>query len=194
VDKPIQIAEFTERQKKPGRYIAIDAEFVGIGDGRRSGLARVSIVNYYGYTLLDTYVRPKERVRDWRTWVSGIRPSHMRNAVTLEEAQAKVADLIKNRIVVGHAIRNDFSALKLSHPHSSVRDTSSLPAFRALSNGQSPGLKRLSREILKIDIQKGQHSSVEDAQATMLLFRLYKHEFEVLTLGKKARAPLPNDI
>lgn len=180
IDKPVLAIQLTDRQKRAGRFVAIDAEFVGVGDGRRSALARVSIVNYYGHVLLDTYVRPKERVSDWRTWVSGIRPSHMRHAITFEEAQRQVAELIKSRVVVGHAIKSDFDALKLSHPRTHVRDTASLPEFRVLSKGGSPGLKRLSKEICKIDIQKGQHSSVEDAQATMLLFRLYKTEFELL--------------
>lgn len=42
-----------------------------------SSLARVSIVNYYGVVLLDEFVRQRERVTDWRTAFSGIRPSDM---------------------------------------------------------------------------------------------------------------------
>lgn len=51
---------------------------VGVGiDGSESVLARVSIVNFYGFTLLDAIVRPRERVVNYRTEFSGIRPSDM---------------------------------------------------------------------------------------------------------------------
>ena len=62
-----------------GRYIAIDCEMVGVG-GRlreRSALARISIVNFHGHCLLDSFVQPKEFVTDWRTWVSGVSPKDM---------------------------------------------------------------------------------------------------------------------
>ena len=48
---------------------------VGLGEnGKVDCLARVSIVNYFGYVLLDEYVRPSGHVTDWRTAFSGIRP------------------------------------------------------------------------------------------------------------------------
>lgn len=52
---------------------------VGTGpDGTEEALARVSIVNYYGHVLLDTHVIQTERVMDWRTKYSGIRPADVR--------------------------------------------------------------------------------------------------------------------
>lgn len=51
---------------------------VGVGlDGSESSLARVSVVNYYGEVLLDEFVQQRERVVDYRTQYSGIRPSDM---------------------------------------------------------------------------------------------------------------------
>lgn len=47
--------------------------------GDESSLARVSVVNYYGYVLLDAFVRQRERVTDWRTAVSGVRESDMKD-------------------------------------------------------------------------------------------------------------------
>lgn len=53
---------------------------VGIGiEGKESSLARVSIVNYHGAVLLDEIVKQRERVVDYRTEWSGIRPSDMVN-------------------------------------------------------------------------------------------------------------------
>lgn len=43
-------------------------------DGKDNLLARVSIVNHFGQCLYDKYVKPTEKVTDYRTFVSGIRP------------------------------------------------------------------------------------------------------------------------
>ena len=48
---------------------------VGTGwDGEFSMLARCSIVNHHGNVLYDSYVAPMDRVTDYRTRFSGIRP------------------------------------------------------------------------------------------------------------------------
>lgn len=167
------------RKQEPGKYVAMDCEFVGVGfEGKESALARVSIVNFYGHILLDTFVKPKEKVVDWRTWVSGVTPRHMNDAITFEEAQTMSHNILKDRVLVGHAIHHDLDALFLSHPKHMIRDTSTFQAFRQIAAGRTPSLKKLSLHFLKIDIQGAEHSSVEDARATMLLFRLYRKQFE----------------
>jgi RNA exonuclease 4 len=166
-------------QKQIGKYLAIDCEFVGVGpEGLRSALARVSIVNFYGHTVYDKFVQPQEKVTDWRTWVSGVTAAHMQTAVDFKLAQKAVSDLLTDRILVGHALDHDLEALFLSHPKSMIRDTSKHKPFRELSKGKTPSLKKLAKEILNIDIQGGEHSSVEDARATMMLYKLHKKEFE----------------
>lgn len=88
--------------------IGIDCEMVGLGAlGAESALARVSLVNYHGYVVLDTFVAPRERVTDWRTWVSGVREEDILGAPSFEEVQKKVAALVEGRVLVGHAIEND---------------------------------------------------------------------------------------
>lgn len=167
------------RKKDNGKYVAIDCEFVGIGpEGKESALARVSIVNFYGHILLDKFVRPREKVTDWRTWVSGVSPKHMVDAITFEEAQKLTSEILENRILVGHAVHHDLESLFLSHPKSKIRDTSRFKPFREISKGKTPSLKKLSLHFLKLDIQDASHSSVEDARATMLLFRLHRKDFE----------------
>ena len=115
------------KDRQPGPYIALDCEMVGVGPmGSESTLARVSVVNYFGVVLMDEFVRQKERVTDWRTRWSGVRARDMINgdfhwlsplyvltvsllfpAKTFEEVQGAVAELMKDRIVIGHAIHND---------------------------------------------------------------------------------------
>ncbi|KAK9452066.1 ribonuclease H-like domain-containing protein [Limtongia smithiae] len=168
-----------ESKTEIGKYVSLDCEFVGIGpDGKRSALARVSIVNYHGATVLDEFVRPEEKVTDWRTWVSGVRPSDMKNALTFKEVQTRVAEIIDGRVLVGHALRNDMKVLQVSHPRKMMRDTARHPAFRKLVKGGSPSLKKLASAVLNLDIQGAEHSSVEDARACILLFRSDKDAFE----------------
>lgn len=165
------------RKSAPGKFLAIDCEFVGVGPDEVSALARVSIVNYFGKVMLDTFVKPKQRVTNWRTWVSGVSPYHMHNAITFEEARTKVLALITSEtILVGHAIQNDLKSLEVSHPLGNIRDTSRYSEFRKLSNGKQPALKKLALHYLHVEIQAGEHSSVEDAQVTMALFRLHQKQ------------------
>ncbi len=70
--------------RRPGKYLAVDCEMVGVGlDGAESALARVSLVNFHGVVLMDEFVRPRERVVDYRTQFSGIRPADMVNGALL---------------------------------------------------------------------------------------------------------------
>jgi len=101
---------------------------VGLGHlGSESALARVSLVNYHGHVVYDTFVQPREKVTDWRTWVSGVRQSDVANAPPFDEVQKKVAELVDGRVLIGHAIEND---TKVSSTMSFVTDpagTTSLP-------------------------------------------------------------------
>lgn len=163
-----------------GKYIAVDCEMVGVGPKpeNASALARISIVSYHGTQLYDSFVKPKEPVANYRSAVSGITPALLAQARTLEAVHLDIAPLFEGRILVGHAIRHDLDVIMLGHPRRDIRDTSRHPAFRALSGGKTPGLKKLAREVLGVDIQGGEHSSIEDARATMLLFRKEKDGFE----------------
>ena len=72
-------------------------------DGRRSILARVSVVNDDGNVILDTFVAPTERVTDFRTKVSGVRPQDIKGAgaLSFKEVQRKMAEILKDRVLVG---------------------------------------------------------------------------------------------
>ncbi|KAK5998120.1 RNA exonuclease 4 [Cladobotryum mycophilum] len=165
---------------KIGKYIAMDCEMVGVGPGgHESALARVSLVDFHGQQIYDSYVKPKERVTDWRTFVSGISQKEMRFARDFEEVQREVHSILASKILVGHDIKHDLEALKLSHPPRDIRDTAKYPSFKQYGNGRKPALKTLAREILGMEIQHGAHSSTEDARATMLLFRKHKSGFDV---------------
>lgn len=55
--------------------LAVDCEMVEVGTSKKeSALARVCVVNYLGDVIIDEYVRPEQRISDFRTRISGIRP------------------------------------------------------------------------------------------------------------------------
>ncbi|XP_075181084.1 LOW QUALITY PROTEIN: RNA exonuclease 4-like [Anomaloglossus baeobatrachus] len=79
------------------RTVAMDCEMVGVGkDGEESVLARVSIVNQFGKCVYDKFVKPTERVTDYRT-----------AGEDYKVVQKEVSELLRGRVLVGHAIHND---------------------------------------------------------------------------------------
>ncbi|XP_011165311.1 RNA exonuclease 4 isoform X2 [Solenopsis invicta] len=175
-------AKYKEDKKKENKsltkQLAMDCEMVGIGDGTESMIARVSIVNKYGNCVYDKYVKPREKVVDYRTAISGIRPEHIQNGESFSVVQKEVAEILKGCILVGHALKHDLKVLYLSHPRRYWRDTSKYKPFRQISKGNTPSLKRLAHELLGKEIQVGEHNSVEDARTAMQLYMLYKNKWE----------------
>ncbi|GAB1316742.1 3'-5' exonuclease [Madurella fahalii] len=163
-----------------GKYLAIDCEMVGVGEGGHEDmLARASIVDFHGRQVYDSYVRPQEPVVDWRTHVSGVSPRHMAKARKFDDVQNQIAELLKGRILVGHDVKHDLKVLRLDHPPKQIRDTAKFSGFRKYGYGPKPALRVLVRELLGLEIQTGQHSSIEDARVAMLLFRKHKPAFDV---------------
>ncbi|XP_067161828.1 apoptosis-enhancing nuclease [Apteryx mantelli] len=169
---------------RPGKYVAIDCEMVGTGPrGKLSELARCTVVNYEGDVIYDKYVQPELPIVDYRTRWSGITKRHMKNAIPFRAAQAEILKILKDKIVVGHAIHNDFQALKYFHPKDRTRDTSRIPLLNQKAGFPvkvSASLKSLAKHLLhkKIQIGRKGHSSVEDAQTTMELYRLVEVQWE----------------
>ncbi|KAM3859890.1 RNA exonuclease 4 [Diretmus argenteus] len=161
------------------RAVAMDCEMVGVGpDGEDSIVARVSLVNQFGKCIYDKYVKPTETVTDYRTAVSGIRPDDIRYGEDVHTVQREVAEILRGRIVVGHAIHNDFKILLLDHPKKKIRDTQKYKPFKKIVKSGRPSLKVLCKEILNVKVQQGEHSSVQDAQATMRLYTMVKKHWE----------------
>ncbi|CAI2167787.1 7470_t:CDS:2 [Funneliformis geosporum] len=158
--------------------IAIDCEMVGVGEGgRTSALARVSIVNYYGEILLDKFVRITRRITDYRTPFSGITPQSLTDAIEFNQVQKEVEKLMGGHVVVGQSVYFDFKALKTKHPDYLVRDTSFYNSIFGLDR-ETLSLKKLAKNVLGINIQEGEHDSIEDARASMIIYRHRQAEWE----------------
>jgi RNA exonuclease 4 len=181
-ESELNIGEGVSTTHLPGRYIGLDCEMVGVGPipDRDSQLARVSLVNWHGKQVYDAYVLPVLPVTDYRTPVSGIRAHHLRaetGAKPFDQVKSDVHTFLAGRILVGHYMRNDFLVLDLKHPRRDVRDTSTLVRYREMCQG-GPKLKELAEKVLGLNIQSGEHNSVEDARAAMMLYKAAKDEMD----------------
>ncbi|XP_042597089.1 interferon-stimulated 20 kDa exonuclease-like 2 isoform X2 [Cyprinus carpio] len=174
----------------PLKYVALDCEMVGTGPkGCHNELARCSIVTYDDL-IYDKYIKPINPVTDFRSRWSGIRRQDLLHAIPFDQAQKEIVKIITGKVVVGHAIHNDFKVLKYFHPACQTRDTAQIPLLNqkaGLPVNEMVSLKRLTKAIFKKDIQtgKGGHSSVEDAKATMELFKV------VESMGAKTLSSQP---
>lgn len=170
----------------PNRYVALDCEMVGVGpDGSRSALARVSLVDYKGQVLLDTFVKVYEKVTDYRTDVSGIKPEDLESpeAMCPSKLFPLVYQLLQNKILIGHGLENDLKLLGIPVDLLKIRDTAWYPPFMRMQYAESGilcprKLRDLSKEYLGVDIQGKQHDSVTDARAALGLFKLVEGEWE----------------
>lgn len=164
--------------------VAIDCEMVGTGPGGRcSEVARCSILDHQGNVLYDKYVRPCQLVTDFRTRWSGIQRHHLRNATPFTEAREEILSILEGKVVVGHAIYHDFKVLDIIHPAHMVRDTSTtqlLSSLVGLPRRRCTSLKLLSSKLLDRKIQAGNrgHCSVEDARASLDLYKLVEGKWE----------------
>eukprot|EP00978_Attheya_sp_CCMP212_P026805 scaffold88881_cov49-Attheya_sp.AAC.6 len=169
------------------RYVALDCEMVGIGSGgKQSALARVSLVDWDGSVVIDTFVQVPDRVTDFRTHVSGVRSkdisSTSSSAMELHECRNLVASLMKDKVLVGHSLKNDLSALLLDHPKVDIRDTAKYRPLmrRQLQKFRPRKLRDLVKEHVGTVIQADgeEHSSIDDAQASMDLFKCFREAWE----------------
>jgi RNA exonuclease 4 len=188
-------AGLTEEYK--ARYVAMDCEMVGVGsEGRKSALARVSITDWNGAVILDTFVKCPSRVTDFRTWVSGVTAKHLQSDKAMEvvDCRQKVANLLRGKILVGHALKNDLDALLLQHPKQDIRDTAKHQFFQRLgANKWRPRkLKDLALQHLGLKIQvKGEsHDSIDDASATMEIFKVARAAWEMELDSKRKKNKL----
>lgn len=173
------------------KIFALDCEMVGLGHEDKSILARATLVDFKGDVVFDKHVRPPKGadVINYRTHVSGIRPKDIKwnsNALNFKTAQNEVAKIIENCIVVGHSLKNDFHALMLTHPPHLTRDTARFkPLLRARKQGsfkvkhRPQKLKKLTKEILGVEIQEGEHDSADDARAALALYYKFRKEWEI---------------
>jgi len=177
--------------------LAIDREMVGVaaphtnstGDCLiKNALCRVSVVSrsrcsreWACQVLLDTWVEVEGRIVDFRTAVTGIDEGSFasKTKMDFEEVRAQVQAITFGKIVVGHALWNDFAALQIRHPMHLIRDTALYPLLRPpWRMNKMPSLRLLAKLWLKTDIQNGTHDSIEDAKVPLVLYAMHRDIWE----------------
>lgn len=196
------LAPAAAERRPRGRLRGLDCEMVRVASGALA-LARASVVDEDGAVLLDTLVKPAERVVDHLTQFSGIEPGSLSTVATsTDDARRMVLDLLEpGDILVGHSLECDLTALGLAWRR--CIDTSLLFPH-PLGGGRKRKLASLAKELLGVRIQahtpggsgpegaahvrKQGHCSVEDARAAL---RLVKRRLVDRHFG--SREPLPFD-
>ena len=125
-----------------------------------NGLARISIVNYYGEVIFDSNVKPIGEITNYRSEITGIYEADIQKGMDYSECRKIIMRLIKNRIIIGHSLENDFMVLNYEHPKKLTRDTSKFKFFQSNINLPS-SLKYLTKNHLDFDIQETHHDSVK---------------------------------
>ena len=180
-------SDYTKRCPQfPARkcYVALDCEMVGVGvNESRSSLARVVIVDWRGHRLFDEYIKQSEPVTDYRTFVSGITEQDLETAtMPLHICRMRVSKILSGKILVGHALENDLSALGIDHPWWMIRDTACYEPFMSARNSMllPRKLKDLVYERLGKEIQEigKPHSPYEDARWAMNLYKSERSNWE----------------
>ncbi|BEI85511.1 hypothetical protein CcaverHIS002_0509120 [Cutaneotrichosporon cavernicola] len=151
--------------KRAMEIVGMDCEMISSG----SSLARVTIVDENGGTILDELVRQRHRILDCNTRFSGVVEQDLESAtMDLNAVRKAVCSFIGPKtIVVGHGLENDLRALRLLHDR--VIDTAIL-----FPHPNGPPYRRALRDLVKDhlgyfiqDNSVAGHSSAEDARATI---------------------------
>jgi hypothetical protein len=171
--------------------VALDCEMVGVGE--ESVLGHVVIVDFNGFQLYNKYVIPRggtNVITDYREKYSGLTPALLKNIEntdklkniqehSFEVVKNEVHAILNNRIVVGHGLQNDFNVLEFNTSPENIWDSTIIHMYMK-DHLYIPGLKQakrlkvIAKEFADDNIQqenKG-HSPLEDARASMNLYRL----------------------
>ena len=185
------------------KLVAVDCGMVRVGprlpksERRHQPLAlrRVCIVDGRGDILLKETVRvpPNQNTEfEFQTKFARQISAHvlprvnnsgddLNKGVSPDEVKRSAADLIRGKIVVGHSVGGDLSALDVSHPKEYLRDSALYPPFLNKKGG-SHKLIYLAKERLGRSIQKEgmYHGCEEDAVASLDLYLSSWDEWEAM--------------
>lgn len=168
-------------------YFSLRCGTVGIGPGGLdSAVGRVTLVNWENQVIIDTFVKVPVRVTDYRTAETGITAQALcsEKARKLEDVRAEVSAMIKGRILIGHGLEVDLSALGLMHPWCDVRDTAVHAPYMQKVNDLLTvmllprDLQGLALDILDRDISNTDGDPIADAICCLDLYKVARSAWE----------------
>lgn len=182
----------------PDSIIAIDTEFVAVrqpeiemnSEGEREtirpkvyALARASAIRgegaEEGEPFIDDYIIIREPIVDYLTAFSGITEADLdpqqskHNLVSLKVAYKKLWILVNLGCkFLGHGLKQDFRVINIHIPKAQVIDTIELYFLNTRLRKLS--LAFLAWIVLRENIQKETHDSIEDSRTALRLYRKYQ--------------------
>jgi hypothetical protein len=165
-------------------YFCLRSSVVATGtQGQSSAVGRVTLVNWESQIVLDRFVKIPVVVANYRAEVTGINENHFssREDISFDQARAEVGRLIKGKILIGHGLEVDLSAIGLSHPWCDVRDTATYAPYMeraALSHSSimlPRDLRSLAHTLLGRDVVT---CPVQEAIACIELYKVSRSDWE----------------
>lgn len=165
--------------------VALDCEMVKVKS--EFVLAHVVLVDFYGNELYNSYVLPDtgiNSITDYKTEYSGITREILsrldKRLHSFTQVRRRVINIIKNKIIIGHGLVNDFKVLKIKPKAEQMWDTAEIDVYKQPhpydpTRLQPRKLKALAKEFADNNIQQNTakgHNPLEDARASMNLYRL----------------------
>ncbi|RYP79374.1 hypothetical protein DL769_002998 [Monosporascus sp. CRB-8-3] len=159
------------------KAVVLDCEMAGV-QGGQSEVVSICVVDFLtGEVLVNSLVKPRLPITDWRCNISGVTPAIMSLAVANNQAldgwEGARVELCRHigedTVLVGQSLRFDLQALRVVHRK--IVDTAILTAEAVFGRDkelrQLWGLSALCKELLDLQIRNGSgvHDGLEDAMA-----------------------------
>lgn len=160
-----------EKLPKRPKLLAMDCEMCETEKSNKA-LLSVSLVDEKGTLLYHTLVKPKAKIIDYRSELTGITEEEMKEVkVSRAEASRRVRSFLKEgAVLIGHSLNHDLQALRIDYRP--VIDTSLIFRYEGLSMAL-PSLEVLSSRLLHRQLRTDKkHNSTDDAKATIELVLL----------------------
>merc|ERR1739844_165397 len=120
------------------------------------------------------------------------------------EVRDTVLKILRGKILIGHGLKNDLRAIGISHPWCDIRDTATYQPYMRqaqITKDEPPvfrprKLKELAWEYLgeQIQVIGKAHSPIEDAMATMNLYKAVRANWEMSVAKEVFSSSSPQSI
>ncbi|KZT53047.1 hypothetical protein CALCODRAFT_422589, partial [Calocera cornea HHB12733] len=158
-------------------------------------LARVTIVDFRGQTVIDYYVQPSVPVTNYRTYTTGITSEMLfsDSAIPFDRVQELVGEIIRDKFIIGYTLWLDFNILGIRHPARDTRDIGLYLPFRAALGQPNAllGLATLVWHFMRRRIAMRVQDSAENARATLDMYRSNAVQWETFVAAGDWPCALP---
>lgn len=103
---------------QPKDRVFIDCEMANFmqADGNQaSQVIALTILTYEGKILFSKYMKPNAQIQDPGTAIHGIRLDEIMTAIPVDKIRNCIERLLKDKVIIGFAVRNDINVKKFRH-------------------------------------------------------------------------------